>query len=826
MKKLFTLFLALMTMVAVSAREGAKFPAGTLRTFDKTKVVKHNRKAPLKVAPLMTATQTFNVDMAYITDYGKMSDGTYDYYVTLCNSQTTYPAMQFDIYVTNPDDFSGKYSVNAGNLDVEYGYIMNSADEYDYDFMNDCEVTFTKVGNEYKVEGSAVGYYTEDTYKFSFQSAIDVTPAYTYDYEPDEVTTINFVAGKCEIEDMTEDYGAAYVTLTKDNYTLELEFNAAELNGGKIPAGTYNIDDSGNEGTFSMSVGGDDDYDYGCYLMVIDGEYYDPYYLVSGTVTVSYNESGLMSIVVDAKSSKNSTIQVTYEEKEKPTPQPGEGIVIVMEDYQSASFTSDEGIEITTEGGNNPAVYNSNSKDLRVYATGNLTIEAGGLTITQIVFDLSAQGLKRQAEITPSSGTMTYDIENAQVIWTGSATSVTFTVGDKAKYGSESTKAGQFDFTKITITTSGDTPTPPTPPTPVGEWELYEGGTCTYTYTAIFDEPWAQEGLPIYAMKDASNANITHFKIANWMSDDEFEGVDLYVDYNSATGLCHVPEQYIGYEDPEYGKVYVADLSNYKYCEYSYDDYPCEFNEATGEFTLVLVYFDKSTNSSEDIWGVAYEYIDVDIEGPGPGPTPSGDNLIANGSFENWNNDVQPTGWEGWQISEFANTSSANLEKTTDAYEGNYACIVKGSTSNVRLATSALTLPAGTYTVRFFAKAVSGIAAVKPGYATMQSNGSAEYNYGEFANEAVELTGNWKEIMYEFTLNKTTELSMVVMNYKNPGADFIIDAYELKAGDISGINDIVAETATNGVMYNLAGQKVGNGYKGIAIINGKKVLLK
>ena len=43
---------------------------------------------------------------------------------------------------------------------------------------------------------------------------------------------------------------------------------------------------------------------------------------------------------------------------------------------------------------------------------------------------------------------------------------------------------------------------------------------------------------------------------------------------------------------------------------------------------------------------------------------------------------------------------------------------------------------------------------------------------------------------------------------------------------VTGINNVNAAKAENGVMYNLAGQKVNNGYKGVVIMNGKKVVLK
>jgi len=43
---------------------------------------------------------------------------------------------------------------------------------------------------------------------------------------------------------------------------------------------------------------------------------------------------------------------------------------------------------------------------------------------------------------------------------------------------------------------------------------------------------------------------------------------------------------------------------------------------------------------------------------------------------------------------------------------------------------------------------------------------------------------------------------------------------------ISGIANITAAKAENGVRYNLAGQKVNAGYKGVVIMNGKKVVVK
>ena len=43
---------------------------------------------------------------------------------------------------------------------------------------------------------------------------------------------------------------------------------------------------------------------------------------------------------------------------------------------------------------------------------------------------------------------------------------------------------------------------------------------------------------------------------------------------------------------------------------------------------------------------------------------------------------------------------------------------------------------------------------------------------------------------------------------------------------ITAINTIEADKAQDGVIYNLAGQKVDKSYKGLVIKNGKKVINK
>lgn len=57
--------------------------------------------------------------------------------------------------------------------------------------------------------------------------------------------------------------------------------------------------------------------------------------------------------------------------------------------------------------------------------------------------------------------------------------------------------------------------------------------------------------------------------------------------------------------------------------------------------------------------------------------------------------------------------------------------------------------------------------------------------------------------------------------------NILIASIEITPAGTTGIQNVKAEKAANdGVIYNLAGQKVNSGFKGIAIVNGKKVVLK
>lgn len=141
---------------------------------------------------------------------------------------------------------------------------------------------------------------------------------------------------------------------------------------------------------------------------------------------------------------------------------------IYPDDYFSSkttnpTFTTTDGeftISTSQAEGQNPPIYNLGyngaDNDIRVYAGGVLTIKAENKHIQAIEFTMSEQGLKRWAQLTPSTGQTAVNVSKAITTWTGDATSIDFSVGAGVDFGTESGKAGQFCFKQLIIYVEGD----------------------------------------------------------------------------------------------------------------------------------------------------------------------------------------------------------------------------------------------------------------------------------------------------------------------------------------------------------------------------------
>lgn len=157
--------------------------------------------------------------------------------------------------------------------------------------------------------------------------------------------------------------------------------------------------------------------------------------------------------------------------------------------------------------------------------------------------------------------------------------------------------------------------------------------------------------------------------------------------------------------------------------------------------------------------------------GGGNGGGGSTTTTLTNGNFETWA-DGLPTGWKS-----ASSASNATLSQSTDAHGGSYSVNVNGNeSSNKRLASQEIALTAGTYTFSFYVKATTSDAAqARPGYVPVTDGTAGSYTYGDYAN----LTTNWTQVSYEFTLDADATVCLVVMNPKksnySSGKDILVD---------------------------------------------------
>lgn len=240
-----------------------------------------------------------------------------------------------------------------------------------------------------------------------------------------------------------------------------------------------------------------------------------------------------------------------------------------------------------------------------------------------------------------------------------------------------------------------------------------------------------------------------------------------------------------------------ADSQNYMYGSYVNNITSSEWTEVKHEFTLdaqktinLIIMNPKSTASDVLIDDYSLTTADGGLAEEGGSNddntgdeeddpiVPTGDNLVANGDFEAWSNNV-PTNWKST-----TSASKGNVEQSTDAHSGSYAVKVIGKSGvNNRLAYQELTLKAGTYNIQFYTKAATEDgSSARPGYAPIKEDGSmGSYAYGDYVNDLT--TTEWTEVNHQFTLSEQTKLNLVIMCAGKPGTDILVDDYSLTTAD-------------------------------------------
>ena len=159
---------------------------------------------------------------------------------------------------------------------------------------------------------------------------------------------------------------------------------------------------------------------------------------------------------------------------------------------------------------------------------------------------------------------------------------------------------------------------------------------------------------------------------------------------------------------------------------------------------------------------------------------PTGENLLENGSFEEWSGST-PAGWG--KDGSNATAHSATISQSTDAHTGSYAVNVSGyAGSNKRLASKAYTLPAGTYTISVHVKQSGSTAgSFRLGYGIIKNGAIANADY-KYLNDPTAVSSNWKQYSYEFTLTEESTISALIMNSKvGNGAAILVDDVTITA---------------------------------------------
>ncbi|HRM87467.1 MAG TPA: hypothetical protein PL178_06125 [Prevotella sp.] len=198
----------------------------------------------------------------------------------------------------------------------------------------------------------------------------------------------------------------------------------------------------------------------------------------------------------------------------------------------------------------------------------------------------------------------------------------------------------------------------------------------------------------------------------------------------------------------------------------------------------IMKFTDKNGN---DIMEVDKTSSIVKIEGEGtgggevkpdpkPDPTPGEVATGENGGFENWT-DSKPTNWKTGSTA-----GNATLSQSEDAHSGKYSVKVGGSANaNKRLGYKEITLKAGEYKVKFYAKAATEKgASVCPGFVPVTDGKVGDYIYGEYVNELKNT--EWKLVEQTLTIPADGTYCFVIMNAKKPGGDVLIDDFTVTFG--------------------------------------------
>lgn len=462
---------------------------------------------------------------------------------------------------------------------------------------------------------------------------------------------------------------------------------------------------------------------------------------------------------------------------------------------------------------------NGNSKDLRLYAKNSLEVQSN-TTMTSMVFTVSKQGKKRLTDITPSTGTVTIDTEAWTVTWTGSASEVTFTVGDKATYGTDGKgKGGQFDVDNVTITTGASTPI-----VDVAEPTISGKTPFTGSTTVTISIP---ENTTVYYTTDGSTPN-----------DNGDEYTDPFT-ISATTTVKAVAYDKAGNASDVVTKEFVMNRTGkgsatdpYTVSEVlALESAPSDTIYITGKvvadvagtsFNNANYYISDDGTADNQLEVFRGKYID------GGDFTPSlkltaGDVVVIKGVLTTYNDTYEVT----------AGSSIVTINGTKDPETVEIDPNAKGTENNPYTAGEVMALT----TLPVYEVYVSGTVVTTVSGSDQYKN--ADYYISDDGTENNQLKvfrGKWlgganftsaqtlnagDKVVVKGTLTDYTNKSGVTTREFAQGNQIVS-----LNGTTTAISSIKSNTVDNAAIYNLAGQRVSKTYKGMVIKNGKKYIAR
>ena len=285
-------------------------------------------------------------------DTGDLDDSyTYDEPTVVSASAGSYPFVQNNIKVTCPsgavtDEYFSCYAGNSITFTAtqniravvvngllkkgfeaevnngEVTYVDASEEEVEDEpvlIINDIDAPSVTINCEKQMRCYSVEFYfTSDPEVVIDDSGVEDLD---YTYEPTAVTALNITFDELQYSDYTSylGYPCSDLYFVSDEFEMDLLVYTSTEEGTALAPGTYVITDTYEDGTVQASPGGNEDEDYPTYIAT-DFVYYEEYdvwgynaayYIVSGTLTVEEDPSGV-KMTLTGTTYNGSTVNATY----------------------------------------------------------------------------------------------------------------------------------------------------------------------------------------------------------------------------------------------------------------------------------------------------------------------------------------------------------------------------------------------------------------------------------------------------------------------------------------------------------------------------------